>query len=246
MNLEKKIFVWSLGLILFGCGSEEGAPGDGSGGAPPEGSGGSGGAPINPSSGGAASGGAATGGVSAGDGGTDPGTGGADASGGASITGGASSGGTDSGGSGGADSGGSGGTGSGGDPATGGGGNEPVHPDDAVEFEGHWYRFTQASIGGAEAQVECEALGGYLACIESQPEDAFIFSLAGTARPWFGMNNEADINNYVWVNGSPVTFEHWAPGQPDYPATERWVKMQEDGTWDDGNIASSYICEWEE
>ncbi len=69
--------------------------------------------------------------------------------------------------------------------------------------------------------------------------------MAGTTRPWIGLNNEADVNTWVWVNGSPVTFTHWQPGQPDAPSTERWVKVAEDGTWDDGNIPSSFICEWE-
>lgn len=127
----------------------------------------------------------------------------------------------------------------------GGTGSVALHPDDAVEFDGHWYRFTQASVGGAEAEATCEGLGGTLACVESEAEDDFLFTLAGTARPWIGLNNEADVNTWVWVNGSPVTYTNWQPGQPDYPDNERWVKIAEDSRWDDGNIASSYICEWE-
>ncbi len=122
---------------------------------------------------------------------------------------------------------------------------EGVHPEDAVQFEEHWYRLTEAEIGGAEAQAICEELGGYLACVESEAEDAFVFTLAGTTRPWIGLNNEDDVNTWVWVNGMPVTYTHWQPGQPDAPSTERWVKVAEDGTWDDGNIPSSYICEWD-
>ncbi len=127
----------------------------------------------------------------------------------------------------------------------GGTGSAAVHPDDAVEFQGHWYRFTQASIGGAEAQSICEGLGGYLVCIETQPEDAFVLTLAGSNRPWIGLNNEDDVNNYVWVNGSALDYTHWQPQQPDNPDSERWVKLNEDGTWDDAYMPSSYICEWE-
>jgi hypothetical protein len=127
----------------------------------------------------------------------------------------------------------------------GGTGNVALHPDDAVEFGGHWYRFTQAAIGGAEAEAICEGLQGYLACVESEAEDDFLFTLAGTARPWIGLNNEVDVNTWVWVDGSPVTYTNWQPGQPDNPEAERWVKIAEDSMWDDGNIASSYICEWD-
>jgi hypothetical protein len=121
-----------------------------------------------------------------------------------------------------------------------------LHPADATPNAGHWYRFTQASIGGKEAQAICQGLGGYLACIETQIEDAFIKTLSGTARPWVGLNNEANVGTWVWVNGSPTTFTHWQPGQPDNPSNERWVKILEDGSWDDGSIPTSYICEWED
>ena len=150
---------------------------------------------------------------------------------------------TSSGGSGGV--GGMGGAGGTTTDAAGGTGSVAVHPDDAVEFEGHWYRLTEASVGGAEAEAICEGLGGYLACVESEAEDDFLFTLAGTTRPWIGLNNEDDVDTWVWVNGSPVTYTNWQPGQPDYPDTERWVKIAEDSMWDDGNIPSSYICEWE-
>jgi hypothetical protein len=120
-----------------------------------------------------------------------------------------------------------------------------LHPDDAVAFEDHWYRFTQAEIDWPEAEAICESTGGYLTCIETQAEDAFLLTLAGTARPWMGLNNEADVNTWVWVNGSPVDYTNWMPGQPDYPDTERWGKITADGTWDDGNIPTSFICEWD-
>jgi hypothetical protein len=129
--------------------------------------------------------------------------------------------------------------------AAGAGGGGATHPGNAVSFGGHWYRFTQASIAGADARSICSGLGGYLACIETQAEDAFLLTLAGTARPWFGLNNLANVNTWVWVNGSPLQYTHWLPGQPDSPANERWGKMLEDGSWDDGSIPTSYICEWD-
>ena len=100
-------------------------------------------------------------------------------------------------------------------------------------------------ISGAAAQKICSGLGGYLVCIETAAEDKFVLTLAGTTRPWMGLNNLKNVNEYVWVNGSPLDYKHWQKDQPDNPANERWGKMVEDGSWDDGNIDTSYICEWE-
>ncbi|WP_437717095.1 lectin-like protein [Sorangium sp. So ce448] len=181
------------------------------------------------------------------------------AEGGAVTTGGAGTAGSATAGGGGGDGDGGDGSGQGGSGGTSGGGDDGgsagmgtggsssgAHPGDAVQFNGHWYRHTTATIDAAAAQGICSGLGGYLVCIESQPEDAFVLTLAGTTRPWMGMNNLKDVNHYEWINGSPVTYTHWQPGQPDNPANERWVKMVADGTWDDGNIDTSYICEWDD
>lgn len=133
----------------------------------------------------------------------------------------------------------------GGAGSAGAGGSGAAHPTDAVAFNAHFYRFTKASIAGARAEALCEGLGGYLACIETESENAFLLTLAGTARPWFGLNNLANVKDWVWINGSPVTYKHWQPGQPDNPANEHWGKLLEDGSWDDGSVETSYLCEWD-
>ena len=119
-----------------------------------------------------------------------------------------------------------------------------VHPSDAVSFGGHWYRFTQASVSGDQAEAACEALHGYLVCIGSQAENDFVLSLAGSNRPWIGLNDVQSHGNYVWIDGSPVTYQNWLSGQPDLPDTELWVKLNADGHWDDASAVSTYICEW--
>lgn len=128
--------------------------------------------------------------------------------------------------------------------AAGGTGSDVPHPNDAVSFQGHWYKFTQAAISGADAEMKCEQDGGYLVCISSQEENAYVLSLAGENRPWIGLNNNDDPNTYSWVNGSPTAYDDWQPGQPDNPGREHWVKLNDDGTWDDAYMPSSYICEW--
>lgn len=129
-----------------------------------------------------------------------------------------------------------------------------VHADGAQQFETHWYQLYIDSILWPEAKTKCEGLQGYLACIRSLEENDFLHALAGpiTApdggvlypRPWLGGNNEADVNTWIWIDGSPWAFTHWDLLQPDLPDKERWLKMNTDGAWDDGNLPSSYFCEW--
>jgi hypothetical protein len=119
------------------------------------------------------------------------------------------------------------------------------HPTEAKPFEGHFYQAFSGEFSGTEAKAKCESAGGHLAIIHSAAENAFISTLAKADRPWIGLNNEADQKHYVWIDASPLDYTNWKPGQPDKPATERWVKMEADGTWDDGLILSGYMCEWD-
>jgi len=239
-------------MLLLGCGGAE--PGSGGGGASPSGGSQGGGSQSGGSqSGGSPSGGgggttnaASTAGAHAG----DIGSGGSGLGVAGNVAGDAAAGGGAAGHGGGgtatdAGSGGGGTNGTAGKTGEGGNAGSASHPGDAVEFQGHFYRFTQASISGASAEAICEGLGGYLACIETENENVFLLTLAGTARPWFGLNNLANQKVWVWINGSPTTYEHWQPGQPDNPANEHWGKMLETGFWDDGSIETSYMCEWD-
>ncbi len=123
----------------------------------------------------------------------------------------------------------------------------PVHPGDARPFAGHWYRYYAATLRWPEARARCEELGATLACIGSAEENAFVFALVpsglidGAQRPWLGGTNEARVDLWSWIDGSPWSYERWVPGQPDNPSVERWLKMNPDGAWDDATLPSSYV-----
>jgi len=124
-------------------------------------------------------------------------------------------------------------------------GDASGHPAGAQPFGGHFYQAFTGQFTGPQAEANCESTGGHLAVIHSAAENAFISGLAKADRPWFGLNNVADQKHYVWIDNSAVDYTNWKPGQPDNPANERWVKMEADGTWDDGATLSGYVCEWD-
>jgi len=51
-------------------------------------------------------------------------------------------------------------------------------PEDAVEFNGHYYKAFEEKMLWTEAKAYCESLGGHLATITSAEENDFIFSLS--------------------------------------------------------------------
>ena len=121
----------------------------------------------------------------------------------------------------------------------------------------------EMSWGDARAYCQAEFPGGDLASILD--EDAQIEANAACAavteslQCWIGMNDAAEEGNFVWADGSPVSYEHWSPGEPndwgDGPSTENYVLMwhqREDPrysidseTWNDasGLSLNAFVCQ---
>jgi hypothetical protein len=90
-------------------------------------------------------------------------------------------------------------------------------------------------IGWHEARVIAASRGGYLASIQSQAENEFVFSLVndprywtGGAGPWFGGGQDLSapdyqepgggwvwINNYDPLNFEPMIYANWYVGEPN-------------------------------
>lgn len=140
-----------------------------------------------------------------------------------------------------------------GPPAT-----EPVatgRPADAVEFNGHWYKvFRQEGLSWHEKARLCEEMGGYLACIETPEEQAFIAKLANEEYLSLGATDEEEEGAWKWVNGAPWEFTAWMDGQPNnWGGDENYLATYDEGLWVDVHaegedfwMPTGYICEWEE
>lgn len=128
-----------------------------------------------------------------------------------------------------------------------------LHPKDAVEFNGHWYKAFDEVGSWHAARKRCEEMGGYLVCIETDKEQEFVCKLADGRYLSLGATDEANEETWVWVNGAKWDFTCWMGGQPNnYGGDEHYLATYDGGEWVD--VASEgggfwmptgFICEWD-
>ncbi len=110
---------------------------------------------------------------------------------------------------------------------------------------GHFYEAVacETNITWGEAKSAAEEAGGYLACITSQEENMFVFSLVRdrsdlwfhpptldwTLGPWLGgyqpNGSPEPAGGWQWLSGEAWNYTDWHPGQPDNYWT--WKGMPE-------------------
>ena len=134
--------------------------------------------------------------------------------------------------------------------------------DDAVEYQGHYYKvFLALGIPWNEAKTACEQLGGHLACPTTQEQVEFISQLKQGKGLWVGgyFDGKAKPATWKWVTGE--AFEHRLPPTN---STDLWLSTTTegqtfamcaiDGTYrrPDGSVAltdathvQGYICQWD-
>src|SRR3989454_194238 len=121
---------------------------------------------------------------------------------------------------------------------------------DTLHYNGHtYYLISENTYEGAADQAL--ALGGYLATINDQGEQDFLWnswknSLGTGEGLWIGLEKSHHGTIFVWMNGEPVTFTYWAPGEPNngfgryyegyvamdqrFSSTGMWNDLPNDGT----------------
>lgn len=99
------------------------------------------------------------------------------------------------------------------------------------------------------AERYCVIHSGHLISIESKEENGIIVNLVhsflrkpGKDRIWLGMERLSSDSRLHWVDGKPLNYENWAPGEPDQ--TGACVQMIRKGWWEDSSCTQnlSYIC----
>jgi serine/threonine protein kinase len=130
-----------------------------------------------------------------------------------------------------------------------------AHPPEAVRIGDHWYQFVpvpyQMRLSWSQARERCIEMGGYLCCLETPEEDRAIRLLvAGQQHIWLGGFKHRELG-WRWVNGRPITWFNWEPGEPDERDNESTFSVLEMNfnAWDDephNNVLSfGFVCEWE-
>jgi serine/threonine protein kinase/Leucine-rich repeat (LRR) protein len=113
----------------------------------------------------------------------------------------------------------------------------------ASEFKGKRYLFIPRFLRWEEAKAFCEKLGGHLATIGSEEENAFLTSMCKSGC-WAWMGLVTKENGHEWITGEPVTYLNFVD------------KLQEckhgpkifSGRWardDVANASNIFIIKWE-
>jgi len=96
----------------------------------------------------------------------------------------------------------------------------------------------------ATGESACVDLGGHLVAIGSQHENDLVagFGLGG---PFLGFTDAAVEDSFVWSSSAPVTYLHWAAGEPNDNGPEDCATMRSDMLWNDVGCANPapYVCE---
>ena len=145
-------------------------------------------------------------------------------------------------------------------------------PDDAVEFNGHYYKAYDISMSWTDAKAYCESLGGHLVTITSQEEQTFIEEAFLTNNPqktfYLAGGSRSNSNSaWTWVTGESFGYSNWGGdfneegeqhnnktqnyiwiGSYSYKFPFKWVSHDnynyDDSIWNTNKCG--FICEWEE
>ncbi|NXC39026.1 MRC1 protein, partial [Penelope pileata] len=90
-------------------------------------------------------------------------------------------------------------------------------PEDWLLFKNQCYKFFGSYFQyWYTARTDCIRLGGHLATIQNEQVQAFLtYHLKDVLYdPWIGLNDLISELNFVWADGSAVSYTNWASGSP--------------------------------
>jgi hypothetical protein len=99
----------------------------------------------------------------------------------------------------------------------------------------NYYRSTSSSGGGTAANT-AESNGGILATVYDSVSNNLLHynAFMANARMYIGLNDIAEEGTFLWRDGSGLSYENWAPNQPDNAGNEDYVEIRNDnGFWND-------------
>jgi hypothetical protein len=131
----------------------------------------------------------------------------------------------------------------------------PTAELDTVSRSGKLYLLVKEKKTWAEAKAACEALGGYLVCLNNKSEHRFVFEKLTKSKniaAWIGASDIETEGKWKWLDGTD-DYWAWARKEPNNGGRRRnqdVAKMHPNGLMDDvGNTQnaeiSGYICEWD-
>lgn len=106
----------------------------------------------------------------------------------------------------------------------------------AVDFNGHSYFLTPFASDWFTTLGYAESQGGYLVCIGSSEENAFIastFADGSSGKLWIGFTDVVSEGDWKWINGEPTVYTNWNGGEPNNVNEEDFSEIMNGGAWND-------------
>ena len=103
-------------------------------------------------------------------------------------------------------------------------------------YNGHTYQFTSNNLlSWDQAEAEAIAHGGHLVTVNDAEENQWLLSVVGTSSIWIGFNDIQHEGQWVWADGSDVTYTHWVGGEPNDQGGEDFgsISVYGAGMWSD-------------
>ncbi|CAO2630897.1 Low affinity immunoglobulin epsilon Fc receptor, partial [Lemmus lemmus] len=120
-------------------------------------------------------------------------------------------------------------------------------PKNWLHFQQKCYYFGNDSKRWIQARFTCSNLKGRLVSIHSQEEQDFLMKHTNKKDSWIGLRDLNVEGEFIWMDGSPVGYSNWSPGEPNNAGQgEDCVMMRGSGQWNDAfchSFLEAWVCE---
>ncbi|KAH0507715.1 Low affinity immunoglobulin epsilon Fc receptor [Microtus ochrogaster] len=120
-------------------------------------------------------------------------------------------------------------------------------PKNWLHFQQKCYYFGNDSKRWIQARFTCSDLKGRLVSIHSQEEQDFLMKHTNKKDSWIGLRDLNVEGEFIWMDGSPVGYSNWSPGEPNNAGQgEDCVMMRGSGQWNDAfchSFLEGWVCE---
>ena len=123
---------------------------------------------------------------------------------------------------------------------------------DTITRKGKVYLFVKKKMSWTQAKAACEALGGYLACLNDKSEHRFVYEKLIEGKKisaWIGGTDAHQEGDWVWLDGTK-DYWVWNKKEPNnLKGAQHYAALTNRGTFSDfyenDKLATAYIVEWD-
>ncbi|XP_042638610.1 low affinity immunoglobulin epsilon Fc receptor [Orycteropus afer afer] len=120
-------------------------------------------------------------------------------------------------------------------------------PEKWINFQRKCYYFGEGAQMWIQAKYACNDLHAQLVSIHS-PEEQDFLSRHAKKDSWTGLQDLDVEGEFIWLDGSPVDYSNWRPGEPNNqdPGENCMMMVGSSGQWNDAFCRSQlegWVCQ---